>query len=163
MSLPARRPHDAPAFLPLRAVIPEPEPEPEPEPTPRALPRDVEAALWRGDQIGTPVTAVVPTGFAALDAELPGGGWPCGALTELLQPQPGVAEWRLLGDAVRRAVTAGRTLVVVAPPHAPTSRWWASIWEPAPRQPAWNLSAFFNTWRLGAPATRPGSMRPSLP
>lgn len=111
MSLPARRPHDAPASSPLSVVTS--------APTPRALPRDIEAALWRGDQIGVPVTAVVPSGFAALDAELPGGGWPCNALTELLQPQPGVAEWRLLGDAVRRAVAAGRTLVVVAPPHAP--------------------------------------------
>lgn len=111
MSLPARRPHDAPAFSSLSAVAS--------APMPRALPRDIEAALWRGDQIGVPVTAVVPSGFAALDAELPGGGWPCNSLTELLQPQPGVAEWRLLGDAVRRAVAAGRTLVVVAPPHAP--------------------------------------------
>jgi len=111
MSLPARRALDAPAFSPLSAVTS--------APTPRALPRDIEAALWRGDQIGAPLGATMPSGFAALDAELPGGGWPCNALTELLQPQPGVAEWRLLGDAVRRAVAAGRTLVVVAPPHAP--------------------------------------------
>jgi len=111
MSLPARRPHDAPASSPLSVVTS--------APTPRALPRDIEAALWRGDQIGAPLGATMPSGFAALDAELPGGGWPCNALTELLQPQPGVAEWRLLGDAVRRAVAAGRTLVVVAPPHAP--------------------------------------------
>ena len=113
MSLPARRPHDAPAFSSLRAV------DPAPAVAPRALPRDIEAALWRGDQIGAPQGATVPSGFAALDAELPGGGWPCNSLTELLQPQPGVAEWRLLGDAVRRAVTAGRTLVVVGPPHSP--------------------------------------------
>jgi len=113
MSLPARRPHDAPASSPLCAVAPAP------AASPRALPRDIEAALWRGDQIGSPLGATMPSGFAALDAELPGGGWPCNALTELLQPQPGVAEWRLLGDAVRRAVAAGRTLVVVAPPHAP--------------------------------------------
>ena len=111
MSLSARRPPDAPAFSPLRAVTS--------APTPRALPRDIEAALWRGDQIGAPVTAVVPSGFAALDTELPGGGWPCGSLTELLQPQPSVAEWRLLGAAVRRVVAAGQTLVVVGPPHAP--------------------------------------------
>ena len=111
MSLPARRALDAPAFSPLSAVTS--------APTPRSLPRDIEAALWRGDQIGAPQGATMPSGFAALDAELPGGGWPCNALTELLQPQPGVAEWRLLGDAVRRAVAAGRTLVVVAPPHAP--------------------------------------------
>ena len=111
MSLPARRPHDAPALSPLSAVTS--------APAPRALPRDIEAVLWRGDQIGAPVTAVVPSGFAALDAELPGGGWPCASLTELLQPQPSVAEWRLLGAAVRRVVAAGQTLVVVGPPHAP--------------------------------------------
>ena len=42
--------------------------------------------LWRGDEFGAPAASVLPTGFARLDAELPGGGWPCGALTELLQP-----------------------------------------------------------------------------
>jgi multiple antibiotic resistance protein len=49
--------------------------------------------------------AVVPTGFAALDAQLPGGGWPCGVLTELLLAQPGVGEMRLLAP-----VMAGRRL-----------------------------------------------------
>ena len=44
---------------------------------PGDLPPDIEAALWRGDQLGSPVTSVVSSGFAALDAELPGGGWPC--------------------------------------------------------------------------------------
>ncbi len=41
---------------------------------PGELPPAIEAAIWRGDQIGTPITRVVPTGYAQLDAELPGGG-----------------------------------------------------------------------------------------
>ena len=83
------------------------------------LPPAVEAALWRADQIGRSTTPVISTGFAALDAELPGGGWPCQSLTELLQPQPTVAEWRLLGAAIRQVMAKGQNLVVVGPPKSP--------------------------------------------
>jgi protein ImuA len=86
---------------------------------PGELPPDIEAAIWRGDALGTPVTAVVSSGFAELDAELPGHGWPCHSLTELLQPQPGVTEWRLLSPAMRQVITNGGQVVVVAPPKHP--------------------------------------------
>lgn len=79
----------------------------------------VDAALWRGDELGRAVAEVQPTGFAALDRELPGGGWPCRGLTELLQPQPGTLEWRLLGPALRALASAGRGIVLVAPPWRP--------------------------------------------
>lgn len=83
------------------------------------LPAAVERALWRGHQLGAPVCKVVTSGFPALDAELPGGGWPCGGLTELLQAQAGAMEWRLLGPALRRVAEAGHTVVLVAPPRQP--------------------------------------------
>ena len=83
------------------------------------LPRHVAAALWRGDELGSPITAVVASGFEALDAELPGNGWPCRSLTEVLQPQPSVAEWRLLAPALRHAVALGQDVVVVGPPKSP--------------------------------------------
>ena len=86
---------------------------------PSVLPAAVAALLWRGDQLGRSAASIVPTGFAALDAELPGGGWPCGTLTELLQPQPSVAEWRLLGPALGRLAATGRTVVLVGPPKPP--------------------------------------------
>ncbi len=63
-------------------------------------PERIHPALWRADGLGRAPTAGWPTGFAALDAELPGGGWPVGALTELLLPHPGVGEWRLLAPAL---------------------------------------------------------------
>jgi len=84
-----------------------------------ALPAEVESALWRGCELGSAVSTVLPSGFAALDAELPGGGWPCRSLTEVLQPQPAVAEWRLLGPAMRHAVAAGGQVVIVGPARAP--------------------------------------------
>ena len=86
---------------------------------PGDLPPDIEAALWRGDQLGSPVTSVVSSGFTALDAELPGAGWPCHSLTEILQPQPTVAEWRLLAPAMRQVVAHGGHIVVVGPPKSP--------------------------------------------
>ena len=86
---------------------------------PGALPAAVSAALWRGDQLGTPLTSVHPSGFDALDAELPGGGWPGHGITEILSPQSATLEWRLLGPVLRRVCAAGRTVVVVGPPRTP--------------------------------------------
>lgn len=83
------------------------------------LPRHVAAAIWRGDELGSPITSVVASGFEALDAELPGGGWPCRSLTEVLQAQPSVAEWRLLAPALRHTVDLGQDVVVVGPPKSP--------------------------------------------
>jgi protein ImuA len=79
----------------------------------------VAAAIWRGNELGSPVTTVLSSGFPTLDAELPGAGWPCHSLTELLQPQPTVAEWRLLAPAIRQVVGRGGNIVVVGPPKSP--------------------------------------------
>jgi protein ImuA len=86
---------------------------------PPDLPAAVAAALWRADQLGTPVAATLPSGFDALDAELPGGGWPCHSLCEILSPQSGILEWRLLGPLLRRQSAAGLAVVLVAPPKPP--------------------------------------------
>ncbi len=77
-------------------------------------------ALWRGGGTGAPET--VPTGFRALDARLPGGGWPLATLTELLVPAAGVGELRLLLPALRSLTAAGtepRWVAWLAPPHLP--------------------------------------------
>lgn len=86
---------------------------------PALLPHEVEAALWRGDQLGGPVAEVVPTGFATLDAELPGGGWPCGSLTEVLVRQASIVELRLLSHVIAQQTRAGRNVALIGPPLAP--------------------------------------------
>ncbi len=84
-----------------------------------ALSPAVAAAVWRGNDIGRAAGPVVSSGWSALDRELPGGGWPCGALTEVLASQPSVLEWRLLGGALRQVAAAGGTVVLVGPPKPP--------------------------------------------
>jgi len=86
---------------------------------PGQLPRSVEAALWRGNELGRTVMSVRTSGWASLDAELPGGGWPLGSVSEVLAAQPSVLEWRLLGPALRRVVADGGQVVVVGPPRRP--------------------------------------------
>ena len=75
--------------------------------------------VWRGSDMASAPHAVVPTGFAALDAQLPGGGWPCQSLTELLQPQPSLCEWRLLAPSLKRLVGDGGHILMVGPPKRP--------------------------------------------
>lgn len=82
-------------------------------------PASVASALWRGDQLGSAVSAVWPSGFTALDAQLPGGGWPGHGLTEILMPHSGTLEWRLLGPALRPICATGKTVVLVGPPLPP--------------------------------------------
>ncbi len=90
-----------------------------PVPPALALPTRVKAALWRATELPSSPYPTVPTGHAALDAALPGGGWPTHALTEILSPQAGVLEWRLLGPAWRQLATRKRPLVLIAPPQCP--------------------------------------------
>lgn len=74
---------------------------------------------WRGNRPVAVNSPSVPTGFPALDAELPGGGWPTAALTEILPQHEGIGELRILGHALSRLTAQGRFLVWIAPPYLP--------------------------------------------
>lgn len=86
------------------------------------------AGVWRASEADTALPQPVwPSGHKLLDAQLPGGGWPCGALTEVLQAQPSLAEWQLVLPALvgwqrHIAGAADRPragVVLVGPPHMP--------------------------------------------
>jgi protein ImuA len=82
----------------------------------RRAPETLHPALWLGHQLGRSGSHAVPSGFAALDAELPGGGWPRRVLSELLLPHAGVGEIRLLAPVLVAAQQAGRLVMVFDPP-----------------------------------------------
>jgi len=91
----------------------------------RALPDRLD--VWRGDALGrgAAAPAVLPSGHAALDGELPGGGWPQAGLTELLQARAGGHDWQMVLPALGRLVAqaAGPVVLVGGPdglqPFAP--------------------------------------------
>lgn len=77
------------------------------------------ADIWRGgEQLLRESPAGVPTGHRDLDEAL-NGGWPRGALTELLLPEPGIGEIGLLLPALARLSRAGHWLGWVDPPFVP--------------------------------------------
>lgn len=57
------------------------------------------ASVWRG-KVATAPRAVIPTGYRELDRALPGGGWPLGAITEILVDGYGIGELGLLMPAL---------------------------------------------------------------
>ena len=82
--------------------------------------------IRRGDAFAVAPAPTLATGFAQLDAELPGGGWPRGALTELLTEQIGIGELGLLLPVLAALTTAGQTVVLIAPPHCAHAPAWAA-------------------------------------
>jgi protein ImuA len=61
----------------------------------------LQAQVWRASSLGAGHSPCVGSGFAALDAELPGGGWPTQSLSEILCDSVATLEWRLLAPALR--------------------------------------------------------------
>jgi protein ImuA len=95
------------------------------------LPAHVESihhALWRGTQLARGVGKTVDTGYAALSAEMPGGGWPIGVLVELLVQQPGVGEMRLLQPL---STVSKRPIALIQPPHVPNALAFSYLGLPA--------------------------------
>ncbi|MDT8843535.1 translesion DNA synthesis-associated protein ImuA [Paraburkholderia fungorum] len=89
------------------------------------LPETIHPDLWRGNQLAHARSRVVDCGDVNLARELPGGGWPRGALTDLLVQQTGCGELRLLRTAFEQLSI--RPVAMLQPPHdlQPTAlAWW---------------------------------------
>lgn len=83
--------------------------------------------IWRGDTLAEAALPGVSSGFAELDAELPGGGWPRGGLVELMHSRVGMGEVSLLMPALARISADELAWVVcVAPPRQPYAPAWAA-------------------------------------
>jgi hypothetical protein len=87
-----------------------------------------DARVWRlKDASAAPTRPVWSTGCSALDARLPGGGWPTASLIEVLLDDTGLGEVQLflpaLVECQRRIGHGGSDdapwLVWIAPPHEP--------------------------------------------
>lgn len=76
--------------------------------------------VWRGRELAQAQERTIATGHEALDAQLPGRGWPVGCLIEVLQAQPHQHAWQLVSSGL--AQCAGEQpgpMVLVNPPYEP--------------------------------------------
>lgn len=83
-------------------------------------------AIWRGDDLAQTEQPGIPSGFAALDQALPGGGWPVGALTEILSNAQGIGELSLIAPAIAAQTRQGQGVVLINPPHWLYGPAWAA-------------------------------------
>jgi hypothetical protein len=86
-----------------------------------------DARVWKlKDASAAPARPVWSTGKSALDARLPGGGWPTASLIEVLLENTGLGEVQLFLPALvecQRSTAQGRAeapwIVWIAPPYEP--------------------------------------------
>lgn len=79
--------------------------------------------IWRG-KAANQTPDGLSTGHAALDAALPGNGWPRSALSEILLPADGIGELRLLLPALGELSRQGGNVVLIDPPYTPFPLAW---------------------------------------
>ncbi|MGE5097022.1 MAG: translesion DNA synthesis-associated protein ImuA [Betaproteobacteria bacterium] len=89
--------------------------------------------VWRGGELEQAVHPVHPTGHAALDAQLPGGGWPTGTLSEVLHDGVGIGELSFLAGALARAAQGERMIAWINAPYLPYAPALAALGIPLER------------------------------
>ena len=75
--------------------------------------------IWRRSADRQPRVRALSTGWTSLDAKLPGGGWPQGALSEILFEHDGLGELDLVMPALAALTQEHRRVIFVAPPYLP--------------------------------------------
>ena len=75
------------------------------------------AGIWRGAEL--PPLATRSSGFAALDAILPGGGWPRAGITEILSATTGIGALRLVLPMLAAASRDDGWILWIDPPYVP--------------------------------------------
>jgi cell division inhibitor SulA len=117
--------------------------------------------IWRANAAPQPLVEIPrrSTGWDALDAVLPAGGWPDAALVEVLIAHDGLGELSLLLPALAAAASAERPVLLVAPPYRPYAPAWQragvklaglQVVDAAPRDALWAMEQALRAGSCGA-------------
>jgi hypothetical protein len=116
-----------------------------------------DARLFRGGRTMAMPRIGLPTDTPALDAALPWGGFPRGALSELLHASDGIGELSLLLPALRQLMQSER-VALIAPPYLPYAPGLAQaglplaqlVWvTPSPDRALWTAEQCLRAGCLG--------------
>ena len=115
--------------------------------------------LWRGQEAPARDLAHRASGCAALDAALPGGGWPEAALVEVLLGADGLGELALLLPMLARLTQSDRPVLLVAPPYRVNAPAWQAaglrlsqlhVVEATPKEAPWAMEQALRAGCCGA-------------
>jgi cell division inhibitor SulA len=115
--------------------------------------------LWRAQEVPVAPPSERPSGCTALDAALPGGGWPGAGLVEVLISADGLGELALLLPALAALTVQGKPVLVVAPPYRVYAPAWQAagvrlaqlhLLEAAPKDAAWAMEQALRAGCCGA-------------
>ena len=76
-------------------------------------------ALWQGRKTSYRPATEIKTGFVVLDTALPLGGWPAGAVLEIVTKQWGIGELGLLLPAMAALSRRRFWIIWISPPYLP--------------------------------------------
>lgn len=116
-------------------------------------PERIHPLLWRASQLAPGGPRYIPSGYDTLNDAL-GGGWPLGALIELLPEHAGIGEVHLVRPALMHLTDRRQPIVLLNPPHTPSMQCWAAwglnpddvIWvsTSSPADTAWAATQVLN-------------------
>jgi hypothetical protein len=116
--------------------------------------------VWRAGEVDRAMPPGIPSGHARLDVELPGGGWPRGALVEILHDGAGLGEVSLLFGALKAVADEGRAVAWINPPYLPYAPALASAGVPldaclvvrpaSPEDALWSVDQVLRSGACGA-------------
>ena len=118
-----------------------------------------ERRLWRGKEAPARDLSHRASGCAALDAALPGGGWPEAALVEVLLGADGLGEITLLLPVLSALAQAQRPVLLVAPPYRVNAPAWQAaglplsqlhLVEATPKEALWTMEQALRAGCCGA-------------
>ena len=88
--------------------------------------------VWIGDRLAVSYDTL-SSGFSALDAVLPGGGWPRGALVDLMHARRGIGELAIVLPALAALTMQDEWVLLQAPPQPVFAPAWRAAGVRLPR------------------------------
>ena len=90
----------------------------------KMLPTELRSTLWTGKSLGEAHTLHLSSGHPALDAQLPGKGWPTQTLIEVLPHHSHLGDVQIFLPAAKKLIRQGGSVILISPRQVPYLPSW---------------------------------------
>ncbi|MFN4267005.1 MAG: translesion DNA synthesis-associated protein ImuA [Aquabacterium sp.] len=92
--------------------------------TNKTLPEEIRSTLWTGASLGQAHTLHISSGHPALDAQLPGEGWPTQTLIEVLPDHGNLGGVQIFLPVAKKMIRQGGSVILISPRQVPYLPSW---------------------------------------